>query len=148
MTTDPETNPGEARNRVRQRRQWLYLGAGGLAGLLIGFFTGFFEQGDGSLFGGDLDDLSLPPAIAIAIAIGFLGAFLVLPLWGFRMIDDYKREQNLIGLAGGCLSVIAAYPVWAVLHVGGFVSEPTPFGLFAICYVSLIVSFVYAKWRS
>lgn len=92
MSTDKQLSPGEARKRVRRWRQWVYLGVGALAGGLIGFFTGLFDQGDGNLFAGDIEELSLPPGVAILIAIGLAAAFIALPLWGFRMIDDYNRR--------------------------------------------------------
>jgi len=147
--TKTPLGPGEARTRQRRRRQIIYLGAAALAGGLIGGVTGFFDQGDGSasLFRGGLDTLRLPPLLAVALAAGFLAALVALPLYGFRMIDDYKRERNLIAFTGGCLSVLAGYPVWAVLHAGGFVPAPHAFGIFAIAYVSMILSFLYARWR-
>jgi hypothetical protein len=140
-------SPGEARTRQRQRRQMLYIGIAAAIGGVTGFATGFFDQGEGSLFAGDWEALKLPPALALMLAVTILGAFVVLPLWGFRMIDDYKREHNYIGFTGGCLSVLAGYPVWAVLYAGGFVPPPHAFGIFAIAYVSMTLAFLYARWR-
>ncbi len=142
-----ELGPGEARTRQRRRRQIIYLGIAAIIGGTLGGVTGFFDQGEGNLFSGGWENLKLPPAIAIALAIGFLAAFLVLPLYGFGMIDDYKRERNFIAFTGGCVSVLAGYPVWAVLYAGGFVPPPHAFGIFAIAYVSMIVAFLYARWR-
>ncbi len=139
--------PGEARTRQRRRNQMIYLAVATLIGGMVGFATGFFDQGDGNLFAGDWEDLKLPPALALGVAALLLGAFIALPLYGFRMIDDYKREQNLVGLAGGCLAVIAGFPVWAVLHAGGFVPPPHAFGIFAIAYVAMLASFLFARWR-
>jgi hypothetical protein len=139
--------PGEARTRQRRRNQLVYLGVAGLIGGVIGGATGFFDQSDGHLLRGGLDSLKLPPVLAIVLALGFLAALLALPLYGFRMIDDYKRERNLISFTGGCLSVLAGYPMWAVLHAGGFVPAPHALGLFLIAYASMILSFLYARWR-
>jgi MFS family permease len=139
--------PGEQRTLQRQRRQMLYIGLAGVIGGVIGALTGFFDQGDGSLFGGDWENLKLPPMLALGLAVLLIGGFLVLPLWGFRMIDDYKREQNFIAFTGGCVSVLAGYPVWAVLYAGGFTPPPHAFGIFGIAYVSMIASFLYARWR-
>lgn len=141
------SGPGEARTRQRNRTQMLYIGLAAAIGGIIGFATGFFDQGDGNLFGGDWEDLKLPPLLALVLAALLVGAFLVLPLYGFRMIDDYKREQNFIAFTGGCISVLAGFPVWAVLHAGGFVPPPHAFGIFAIAYVSMFASFIYARWR-
>lgn len=143
-----ELSPGEARNRQRQRRQAIYLAIATIAGGVIGFSIAFFDQGAGSVFSGNWEDLKLDPAIAIAVAIGFLLAFLALPMSGFFMIDELKREQNLIGFTGGCLGVLSGFPVWATLYAGGFLPPPTAFGVFAIAFVSMLVSFLYAKWRS
>ena len=71
----------------------------------------------------------------------------VLPLSGFRMIDDYKREHNYVAFTGGCVAVLGGFPVWAVLHAGGFVPPPHAFGIYAIAFVSMMVSFLYARWR-
>ncbi len=142
-----ELGPGEARTRQRRRTQMIYLGVAAIIGGTIGGMAGFFDQGDGNVFSGNWESMKLPPTIAIIIAVGFLAALLALPLYGFRMIDDYKRERNLIAFTGGCLSVLAGYPMWAVLHAGGFVPAPHAFGMFAIAYVSMIVSFLYARWR-
>lgn len=142
-----ELGPGEARTRQRVRRQRLYLGLAALVGGAIGFATGFFDEGSGNIFSGDWEAMKLPPALALVLAGLLLGGFLVLPLSGFRMIDDYKREQNYVAFTGGCVSVLAGYPVWAVLHAGGFVPPPHAFGIFAIAYVAMALSFLYARWR-
>ncbi|MCX9146185.1 hypothetical protein [Erythrobacter sp. WG] len=139
--------PGEERSRQRRRRQWMYLAIAGCMGGVIGGITGFYDEGEGNLFTGGAEAMTLPPLLALAIAAGLLAAFLALPLYGFRLIDDYKRERNLVAFTGGCLAVIAGYPVWAVLHAGGFVPKPHAFGVFAIAYVSMTVSFLYARWR-
>lgn len=141
------SGPGEARTRQRLRKQMIYLGAAAIIGGTIGGALGFFDQGDGNVFGGDWENLKLPPIVAVILAAGLVAAFLGLPLYGFRMIDDYKRERNLIGFTGGCVSVLTGYPVWAVLHAGGFVPAPHAFGIFAIAYVSMIIAFLYARWR-
>lgn len=144
---EEKLGPGEARTRQRQRRQVLFIGLAGVIGGVIGGATGFFDQGDGNVFRGDWDQLKLPPMLALGIAVLLIGAFVALPLWGFRMIDDYKREHNYIGFTGGCVSVLAGYPIWAVLYAGGFVPPPHAFGIFGIAYVSMIVAFLYARWR-
>jgi len=147
LTKNGELGPGEARNRQRRRKQMIYFGVAAIIGGTIGGVMGFFDQGEGNMFLGNIEGIRLPPAVAILIAVGVLAGLLALPLYGFRMIDDYKRERNLISFTGGCLSVLAGYPMWAVLHAGGFVPAPHAFGIFAIAYVSMIVSFLYARWR-
>lgn len=139
--------PGEARTRQRRRNQVLFLVVAGVIGGVIGFGTGFFDEGQGNLFAGDWEQLKLPPALAVVLAALLLAGLVALPLYGFRMIDDYKREQNLVAFTGGCLGVLAGFPVWAVLYAGGFLPAPHAFGVFAIAYVSMIVSFLFARWR-
>lgn len=142
-----DLGPGEARTRQRRRNQFVYLAIAGVIGGVIGAITGFFDQGDGNLFAGDWEKLSLPPALALGLVVLLLAGFVGLPLYGFRKVDDYKRQHNLVGFTGGCLAVQAGFPVWAVLHAGGFVPPPHAFGIFAIAYVAMIVSFFYARWR-
>ena len=77
--TTPSLSPSEARTRQRQRRQIIYLVIAGILGAGIGFFTGFYNTGDGNLFSGDIAELSLPPAVAIGLAVALFGSLLVLP---------------------------------------------------------------------
>ena len=146
-TQKKDLGPGEARTRQRQRRQMKYLGFAAITGGIIGTMTGFFDQGDGSLFSNDWDKLSLHPAVAIITALLLLFGFALLPLYGFRSIDELKREQNFIGFTGGCVAVLAGFPMWAVLHAGGFGSAPTPFGVWAMAFVGMMAPFLYARWR-
>lgn len=139
--------PGEARTRQRRRNQIIYVSLAGVAGGIIGFATGFFDQGDGNLFAGDWDKLKLPPMLALGLVVLILGALVALPVYGFRMIDDYKREHNLIAFTGGCLAVLGGFPVWAVLYAGGFAPPPHAFGIFAMAYVGMLASFAFARWR-
>lgn len=152
MTKDDRLNtaaagPGEERTRRRLRTQWLYLGLAGAIGGVIGLSTSLFDLGDGNLFAGNWAALKLPPAVALVLAVMLLAGFLVLPLYGFRMIDDYKREHNLVGFTGGCLAVLSGFPVWAVLHAGGFVPAPHAFGVYALGFVGMFGSFLFARWR-
>jgi len=138
--------PGEARTRTRQRRQIAYIALGGLIGGVIGGLTGAFDQGDGSLFGGDWEQLKLDPAIAIGIAALLAVGFIALPLSGFRQIDEFKRENNFIGFTGGCLAVIAGLPIWAALYAGGMLPPPHAFGIWLIGFGAMGVSYLIARW--
>ncbi len=144
----PATGPGEARTRQRQRRQALYFGFAVMVGGIIGLITGAFDRGDGNLFSNEWDKLSLDPAVAILLAALVLLGFAILPLYGFRTIDEMKREHNLIGFAGGCTAVLAGFPMWAVLHAGGLGNAPTPFGLWLLGFVGMTVAYLYAWWRA
>lgn len=139
--------PGEAQTAKRRRRYIGFLVFCGFVGGIAGFATGFFDQGDGNLLAGELELLRLPPALAILIAVLLLAGFLALPVYSFRLVDDYQREHGLIGYAGGFLGVMSGFPVWASLHAGGFLPAPHAFGLFAIGFVSMGLSYLYARWR-
>jgi hypothetical protein len=139
--------PGEARSIKRRRRYVIYLAFSGVAGMVAGWAAGHFDQGDGNLLAGDWDLLRLPPALSVLIAIMLLAGFLAFPLYGFRIADDYQREHGLVSYAGGFLAVMAGFPTWTVLHAGGFVPPPHAFGIFAIGFASMNLSYLYARWR-
>lgn len=143
----PHLGPGESKIEKRRRRYIAYVALSAIVGGIAGFATGFFDQGDGSLLTGDWEMLRLPPALALMIAALLLAGFLFLPLYGFRLVDDYQREQSFIGYSGGFLGVMSGFPVWAALHAGGMVPAPNAFGIFAIGFVSMGVSYLYARWR-
>lgn len=142
-----ELTPGEARTRQRQRRQIIYIGIAGVIGGIIGVITAVGDSGDGSLFSGNWDKLTLHPAVAILLAVLLAFGFALLPLSGFRMIDDYKREQNFIAFTGGCVAVLAGFPMWAVLHAGGLGAAPHPFGIWLLGFGGMTVAYLYAWWR-
>lgn len=139
--------PGEARMRLRRRRQIAYIAFAGLVGGVIGFAAGFFDKGEGNLFAGKWEKLVLDPLVAIVVAALLLFGFAFLPLWGFTQVDELKREQNFIAFTGGCVAVLAGFPVWAVLHAGGFLPSPDPFGVWLIAFVAMAVTYLYARWR-
>ncbi|MFN4038312.1 MAG: hypothetical protein ACK4IB_03170 [Erythrobacter sp.] len=140
--------PGEARTRSRQRRQIAFLGVSVVIGGIIGGLTGAFDQGDGSLFSGEWEKLKLNPTIAIVISTLLVLGFIALPLRGFGQIDEFKRENNFIGFTGGCLAVIAGFPIWAVLHAGGMLPPPHAFGVWVIGFGAMGVSYLFARWRA
>ncbi|MDC8753251.1 hypothetical protein OIK40_01190 [Erythrobacter sp. sf7] len=147
LQKNAQIGPGEARLRKRRRNQIVFLAIAGMIGGLIGFATGAFDQGDGNLFAGDWERLKLPPALALGLVVLLLIGFVAMPIYGFGKIDDYKREHNFIGFTGGCLAVLAGFPVWAALYAGGFAPPPHAFGIFALAYVAMLASFLFARWR-
>ena len=143
----PETNPGEARTRARRNRRIAYLAFAGVIGGALGAILSSVEGGEGHFFSGNIEDLTLPVWAAIALAAAFLFAFVALPLWGFTQIDDYQTRQNLIGYAGGCIAAIGGYPAWAMLAMGGLVPFPSAFGIFAIAFIGMMLTFLAVKLR-
>lgn len=146
-TSHSKLGPGEARTRQRQRLHILYIGFAGLVGGVIGFITAVFDRGDGSLFSYEWDKLSLDPPVAILLAVLLLFGFALLPLYGFRTIDEVKREHNFIGFTGGGTAVLAGFPIWAVLHAGGIGAAPHPFGVWLLGFAGMMIAYLYAKWR-
>jgi len=148
LEPNDELSSGEARTRQRQRKKTQYLLVAGLIGGITGFFGAFYDQGDGNIFSGGWETLALPPFVAILLAIGLLLGFLIVPLWGFTQIDDYQREHNFISYTGGLAAVISCFPVWVVLHAGGFVPAPHAFGLWAVGVASMLASYLSIRWRT
>ena len=146
MTDDLKPGPGEIRAKQRARFQYFYMAFGGVLGGVIGFSTSFFDQGDGNLFRGDWAQLSLDPTLSLILAVALLFALLVLPLWGFKLVDELKRQYSYIGFTAGCLSMLAGFPVWAMLYAGGFTPPPHAFGIWAIGFVSMGIGYVYARF--
>lgn len=142
-----EIGPGEARTRQRQRRQILFIGFAAVVGGVIGFLTGFFDQGDGSLFSNEWDKLALDPAVAIVIAVLLLFGFGALPLYGFRTVDELKREHNFIAFTGGFVAVLTGFPIWAVLSAARLAPQPHAFGIWAIGFVAMLAAYLFATWR-
>ncbi|MEA1619629.1 hypothetical protein SOQ14_11940 [Erythrobacter sp. T5W1-R] len=140
--------PGEARTRTRQRRQMIFLGVSVVIGGTIGGLTGAFDQGDGSLFSGDWDKLKLNPAIAVLVSALLVIGFIALPLRGFGQIDEFKRENNFIGFTGGCLAVLAGFPIWAVLYAGGMLPPPHAFGIWLLGFFGMFASYLIARIRA
>lgn len=149
MIWTPKENlgPGEARTRQRQRRYIAYVALGAVLGGVTGFLTGFFDRGDGDLFAGDWDALALDPGLALFLAAMLLIGFLALPLWGFTLVDELKREHSLIAYTGSSLAVLSAFPVWAVLNAADLVPAPHAPGLWLIAFAAMVLSYLYARWR-
>ena len=61
-------NPGEARNRARQRRKWAFLIFAGLVGAVIGALLSGLENGEGNFLVGQIETLTMPAWAAIAMA--------------------------------------------------------------------------------
>jgi drug/metabolite transporter (DMT)-like permease len=145
--TAPNPGPGEARLQKRQRIQVITMFAAAAVAGGIGFLTGYFDEGDGNLLAGDWNKLKLSPALAVLIAALCVAVFLIMPIRDMRKADDYQREVSLIAFTGGFFAVATGFPVWAVLHAGGFVPPPHAFGIFALAYVAMCGSFLFARWR-
>ncbi|QIG53003.1 hypothetical protein G6N82_01460 [Altererythrobacter sp. BO-6] len=146
-TSEKDIGPGEARTRQRRRRMFAYYGVSGIVGASLGFGLAMVEQGEGNFIRGDLASLSLDPLAAVIVAIGFAIGLFAIPLWGYTQIDEHQLKQNLIGMAGGCMAVIAGYPIWAVLAMGGFLPLPSAIGVFLLAFATMALTFGVLKLR-
>lgn len=146
-TPKEKLGPGEVRTRQRQRRYIAYAAACAGLGAVTGYLASFFDRGESNLLAGEWNALALDPGVALFLAALLLIGFLALPLWGFRLIDELKREHNLVAYAGSGLAVMAAFPVWAALHAGGFVPAPHAPGLWLIGFAAMVLSYLHARWR-
>lgn len=148
MPRDDEIGSGEAHTRRRRRRQYAFYAVAGALGAGLGAILSAVERGEGSFFSSDFANLSLEPWVALAMAALVLFALLILPLWSYSKIDELLREQNLVGMTGGCLAVLSGYPVWLMLFAGGFVEAPHAFGVFLLGFFGMAATFAYAKIRT
>lgn len=144
MSKTDNLNPGEAITRRRNRREILTYIFAGLLGGVIGFIVAFADQGDGSLFKGQWEELVLDPTIAVILAITLLLALIALPLWCFSLTDELVQKRNLIGYTGGSMAVMGGVPAWAVLHAGGLAPFPSAAGAWAIGFFATMAAFAYA----
>ena len=149
MTVNPDLHPGpgEARTRKRQRKMIAYYGVSGVTGLALGFGLAMVEDGEGNFIKGDIAALTLDPLAAIVVALGFAIGLIALPLWGFTEIDEHQLKNNLIGMTAGCIAVVAGYPIWAVLAIGGFLPLPSAIGVFLLAFIAMALAFVVLKIR-
>lgn len=148
MKRDEQIGPGEANTRRRKRRQYVYYGVATVIGASLGAILSQVERGEGNFFSSDIANLSLEPWVALVMVGLILVALLALPLWGFTQIDELLREQNLVGMTGGCLAVLSGYPVWVMLHAGGFAEPPHAFGTFLLAFFGMAATFAYTKIRN
>ncbi|MFZ9396088.1 MAG: hypothetical protein ACO25F_08530 [Erythrobacter sp.] len=149
MTANPDLlpGPGEARTRQRSRRMTIFYSASAVLGFALGFGLANVEQGEGNFLTGDIAALTLDPAIAVIVALGFFVGLMVLPVWGFTQIDEHQARNNLISMAAGCQIVLAGYPVWAVLAMGGLLPLPGAFGIWLLAFLAMAVTFGVLKLR-
>jgi len=148
ITPSPASNPGEQRTRARKRREILTYIFAGVTGGVIGAIATLADQGDGSLFQGRWEAMTLSPAISVVLAVALMLGLIAFPLWRFSRIDELVRQRNLVGYTGGMMVVMGGVPAWAVLHAGGFVSVPKEFGVWALGFAATFITFGYTWIKS
>lgn len=78
--TDKELSPGEARMRVRKRREIITYAAAAVIGATIGVLMVVANNGEGDLYSGEWDKIVIDPAIAIALAIALIVGVIIMPV--------------------------------------------------------------------
>jgi len=146
--TDTELSPGEARMRVRRRREILTYVTAAIIGATVGFLMVFANNGEGDLYSGEWDKIVLDPAIAIGLAIALIVGVIIMPAWVFTISDELVRQRNYIGYTGGSMAVMGGAPAWAVLHAGGLVPAPSAAGVWLLGFIATFVTFGVAWLRS
>lgn len=140
--------PGERATLARQRYQRNFLMVGALLGAVIGGILGGASPGAGSAFAAlAKGQLTLSPLTAILLALALVAGLVVLPIYGFRTIDEVKVRRSLWSMAAAWFVVIAGYPVWAVLAAGGLLPQPSAVALFIAAYGATMIAFVVLRLR-
>lgn len=148
VSSDLSPGPGEARSRQRRRRMIIFYSLSGFVGLALGFGLAMVEQGEGNFIKGDIAALSLEPAAAIIVALGFLVGLFAMPMWGFTQLDEHQLKNNLVSMSAGCMAAIAGYPIWATLAIGGLLPLPTAFGIFLLAFITMAVAYGVMRLRA
>lgn len=147
MTDKRELGPGERAMRARARFRNRVLVAVVLFGGLLGLAMGLADKHDGPSGVLDIDKMTVSPAVAVLLAIGFLIGLVVAPLYMFRQVDELKVLRNMQSMVAGWFAVIGGFPAWQMLAAGGLAPQPTAVGLFLLAYGMTLVTFVVLKVR-
>lgn len=132
-----QLGPGERAIRARQRLQRNFLIGCGLFGGLIGVGAVIARRGNVSLSQAVMSGtVALDPGVAVFLAIAMLIGLVALPILGFRMVDEVKARQSLWAMAVGWMTLMAGYPAWVLLAVGGLLPKPDAMILFVGVYLT------------
>ena len=143
-----EPGYGEAKAKEKHRRLIRLVVGGAVLGGILGATMALLEQGDGNFFAGDVSNLSLPPVAAILLAAAFAAALIGLPIWSLRLVDEHEFRINVDATAIGGVAIMAGWPVWQILALGGWLPSPTGFGLFLIGTATMLGAYAFFTIRS
>jgi len=133
---------GEVRDRANTRRQILLFVGLAIAGGAVGFTFAMFETKTDVALGG-----TIPPAVAVALAI----VSLVAMVWGTlaykRRIDEVVLRENIYAGACGAFAVFVGYPVWFLLWKGSLLPEPSHMVMYGVLYVVTCAVYLVRKYR-
>jgi hypothetical protein len=139
-----DARTGEAAERARKRRFWMIVGGCFAAGLPIGFFSAFLEEGDtsGFLTG------TLPPWFAVIAAIVTVVAIVGGSVLLYQRIDELDRRDNLLANSMGATVMFAIYPAWYLLWKGRILGEPRHEVLFGLTFGIVMLTYLFLKLRN
>ncbi|WP_394269521.1 hypothetical protein [Qipengyuania sp.] len=138
MTNSPDTPlSGEARLRQKRRRFIGWVAAMGAGFAILGFATGYSQA---AAEGGRLPGWIIIPLIAAAV----IGLVLFSASY-FRRIDEVDLQDNLWSSLIGLYYYLAAFPAWHLLHMAGYVAEPSHWVLWGSTALVATAAYVARK---
>ena len=140
--SDAESD-GERIERERRKRKAVIFGGIFAVGLVTGFLVGMREAEN--LFRGGSE--GWPPAMAIGLSFAYLAAVIGGGIALSRQTDEVERAGQYKAVAVGALAYMLAYPVWFALWMGNLVPEPMHAALFGLFWVTLLIAFLYYRFR-
>lgn len=145
--TDTNSNIGEQKVR-KQTRKYIGMFVGALIfGGLIGYLMGFSEGGSGNFLTGDVENLTMTPGMAIALAAAIFIGLIGYPLYTLRHVDELERAINVKATAIAGLVALGLYPVWQVLAIGGLVPHPSAHTMFLATMAAGFITYTWLKFR-
>lgn len=137
-----EREAGEQIERVRRNRKLQIIGGVFAIGMIVGFLVGY--QDAQALFDGSR---AWPPAMAIGIALSYLGAVIGGGAALSRHTDEFERMAQYRAVAFAALVYMLVYPVWFALWMGALVPEPQHGVLFIAFWASLAGASLFQRFR-
>ncbi len=145
--TDTQSNIGVRKVKKQNRKYILMLGVALCFSGLIGYLMGFVEEGSGNIITGDVENISMAPGIAIALAAAIFIGLVGYPLYTLRHVDELERAINVDATAIAGLIALGLYPVWQILAIGGLVPHPSAYAMFLITMAGGFTSYIWLKFR-
>lgn len=140
-----QLGPGERIARRNRWRMYAFIVACGVLGGVLGGALSALDTGNADAFSPAA--IRLAPLPALLLAIGFLIALIAVPLYAFTIIDEVKVRLNLQAMTAACLAVTGGYPAWQSLAAGGWVPQPSAWGVFLLAYATMAIVGIALKLR-
>lgn len=140
-----ELGPGERITRRNRRRMFVFLGASLVLGAVLGSAMSAFDTSNVDGFAPAA--IRMAPLPALLLAIGFVVGLIAVPLYLFRIVDEVKVRQNMQAMTAGCIAVTGGYPAWQALAAGGWLPQPSAWGVFLLGYGVMVIAALAMKLR-